>query len=365
MTTEQVSLLHSVIGGMAKVAADSSNTSSSAAGGGGGATGGGTTLSSSPLIVLYLDPDFVRISTKGGGVAGSTCCFAELRARDGLFLEHKIESAAENVIVLQVDVLSLKLALNSVLSSSRGGGMTGGNRNNVSMNGSNRGDALASIYGPQQSHLVVIKLAKRSNLPCLCLDGMATASSGGGDGSAVEIHQAIPVRILRSTEMQYHLPPQINMPSVQLELCTLDRRSIFLKGVVDKLRSMGPHLYLEASMKGNLTIRLDHEGASLACFYHQLVPRWDDDDDTGNDEDGGMKERDINSHCTLKVDSHKLWTCLQWQQPNSASSFVSSCLLGMVENEMLVMHIVLHPPSIGFFTYYIPVHFLREDEDLS
>ena len=357
MTTEQVSLLHSVIGGMAKVAADSASSLSSATAGGGRMTGGA--LSSSPLIVLYLDPEFVRISTKGGGVAGSTCCFAELRARDGLFLEHKIESAAENVIVLQVDVMSLKLALNSVLSSSRVGGLNGNNKDT----NSSRNNALTSIYGAQPSHLVVIKLAKRSNIPCLCLDGMATASSGGGDGSAVEIHQAIPVRILRSAEMQYHLPPQINMPSVQLELCTLDRRSIYLKGVVDKLRSMGSHIFLEASMKGDFTIRLDHEGASLACFYHQLVPRWDDDDN--NDENGGTKERNIESHCTLKVDSHKLWTCLQWQQPNPALSFASSCLMGMVENEMLVMHIVLHPPSIGFFTYYIPVHFLREDEDLS
>jgi hypothetical protein len=33
--------------------------------------------------------------------------------------------------------------------------------------------------------------------------------------------------------------------------------------------------------------------------------------------------------------------------------------LCMVENEMLVMHVDL---AIGFFTYYIPVLFLQEDE---
>jgi HUS1 checkpoint protein len=333
LATEQVSLLHSVIAPMAKVSSDSTSST---------ALGGGTPC---PLVVIYLDPQFIRISTKGGGIAGSTCCFAELKARDGLFLDHRIESAADDVIVLQVDVNSLKMALASVLSSSRG---AGNNRNGNS--------ALTSIVGPQQHHLVVMKLAKRSNLPCLCLDGTAPTSDGS---SAVEIHQAIPVRILRSNEMQHHLPPQINMPNVQLELCSLDRRPLFLKGVVDKLRAMGSHILLEASMKGDLTIRLDHEGASLACFYHQLVPRWDDDDNENT------ASRDDKSRCTLKVDSQKLWMCLQWQQPNLSASFISSCLMGMVENEMLVLHILLHPASMGFFTYYIPVHFLRDDEDLS
>lgn len=45
------------------------------------------------------------------------------------------------------------------------------------------------------------------------------------------------VRILRHTEMQYHLPPQINTPQVQLEL-PLERP---LRAVVDKLKAMGPH----------------------------------------------------------------------------------------------------------------------------
>jgi hypothetical protein len=112
-------------------------------------------------------------------------------------------------------------------------------------------------------------------------------------------------------------------------------------------------VYLEASMKGDLTIRLDHEGASLACFYNQLVPRWEDDEDN----EGG--ERDATAHCTLKVDAQKLWTCLQWQQPSLP---INSCLLGMVENEMLVLHILLHPQLNSFFTYYVPVHFIQDDD---
>jgi hypothetical protein len=101
-------------------------------------------------------------------------------------------------------------------------------------------------------------------------------------------------------------------------------------------------VYLEASMKGDLTIRLDHEGASLACFYNQLVPRWEDDEDN----EGG--ERDATAHCTLKVDAQKLWTCLQWQQPSLP---INSCLLGMVENEMLVLYTLLETPNATFSSY--------------
>jgi hypothetical protein len=43
---------------------------------------------------------------------------------------------------------------------------------------------------------------------------------------------------------------------------------------------------------------------------------------------------------------------------------VTSCLLGMVQNEMLVLHVLLSPEQVGFFTYYLPVHFLH-DEDMT
>ena len=163
--------------------------------------------------VMYLDPEFLRISCRSE--SGITC-FAEL-SKD-VFLEHRIESAADNVIVCQVDLQSLKLALASVVSHHKSASAGNPNNSNVS--------AVQSLLGQQ---MVVLKLAKRNQLPCLCLDGHAQ--------DAVEIHQAIPVRILRSSEMQFHLPPQINPPQVQLEL-PLERP---LKAVVEKLKSMGPH----------------------------------------------------------------------------------------------------------------------------
>lgn len=318
LTTDQVSVLCNVVAPMAKL----QDTHRGA--------------------VLYLDPDFIRISCRSD--SGITC-FAELSKL--IFLEHRIESAAENVIVCQVDLISLKLALQSVISS--GGHLHGNHSNNnprkANQNGTQNHAPPTMVHAMLAQQTVILKLAKRNRLPCLCLDGHAT------DEGAVEIHQAIPIRIMRATEMQYHLPPQINTPSVQLEL-PMDRP---LRVVVDKLKSMGPHIYLEASMKGDLTIRLDHDGASLACFYHNLQPRWEEPEDNNPDE----PPITINSSCILKVDGTKLSQCLQWQQSHLATS---SCLIAMVHNEMLVLHVMIHPEQFGFFTYYLPVYCLTEED---
>ena len=104
-------------------------------------------------------------------------------------------------------------------------------------------------------------------------------------------------------------------------------------------------------MKGDLTVRLDHEGASLACFYNHLTPRWD--------EDSENQAPNADASCILKLDAAKLSSCLQWQQHQH---YTSSCLLGMVKNEMLVLHVLLHPESAGFYTYYLPAYFMDDDE---
>lgn len=309
------------------------------------------------LAVLYLDEDYVRVSCKTSDQSGITC-FAELSQKE-IFVDHRIESAADNVIVCQVDLVSFRLALQSVMQSrNSGSGKYSHQGDDRTSSGENRRQsALQSLLAGQQA--VVFKLAKRNQLPCLCLEGKHT------NDQDVDIHQAIPVRIMRRNEMQNHLPPQINYPNVQLEL-PLDRP---IRPVIDKLKAMGQCIILEGTMKGDLTIRLDQDGASLACFYSHLIPRWQDDDEPGGN---GLPSTNPNASCILKVDSNKLATCLQWQPTSaissssySSSSFpLTSCLLGMVHNQMLVLHVLLHPEQAGFFTYYLPVHFLQHEEEM-
>lgn len=143
---------------------------------------------------------------------------------------------------------------------------------------------------------------------------------------------------------RFHLPPKINVPDVQLELSATQP----LRIVVDRLKSISPHVYMEGTMAGELTLRIVNDGASIRTFFSKLVPRFDD-----------CKSNQPDTSCTLKVDTKKLSTCLQWQA--TMAKHVSSALLCMVENEMLVLHILLNPAEVGFFTYYIPIHFLSND----
>lgn len=135
------------------------------------------------VAVLYLDPEHVRLSTRdasGDGIA----CFAELATADGIFLSHRVESAADNAIVFEIDLTQWRTALHSVLG---GGG-------DQRRKGSNRDDDSQIPMGPPSS-ITTFKLAKRhGGLPCLCMD--ASCSSG------VDVHHAIPVRIMRASDMQ-------------------------------------------------------------------------------------------------------------------------------------------------------------------
>lgn len=198
LATEHLQLLHNVIVPISRLT-----------GGGGGSIGSGTTI--------YLDPEHLRISSRGGAgsrVDGGTsqlggaeqgaegiACFAELIALNGIFLEHKIESIANNVIVFDIDLVQLRTALSATLQSLGGSGGDSGTRSGPFYNSGEdaRNSSFSSrnntSYSSSSSILVVMKLAKRGGLPCLCLD---TSCANG----SLDVHHAIPVRILRAEEWQ-------------------------------------------------------------------------------------------------------------------------------------------------------------------
>ena len=370
MASEHLQLLHNVIVPISRLTGGGSGPDS---------IGSGTTL--------YLDPEVLRISSRGG--AGKTAdgntsshlgggggeqgaegiaCFSELIAVNGIFLEHKIESIAENVIVFDIDLVQLRTALAATLQSlggsgasgSHGGGGGGGggesfksaplhnsnmdaSRNNTSTsNGSRR--SSSSFHS--SSILVVMKLAKRGGLPCLCLD---TSCANG----TLDVHHAVPVRILRAEEWQHHLPPVVNTPDVQLEF-QLERP---LRPVIERLKAISPIIYVDGSMAGELVLRIDSDAVSIRTFYDKLIPRVDEEEEENNALSQSKKEP---AQCTLKVDSKKLLASLQWQSSMARGS-VSSYIICMISNEMMVVHVVLNPEDVGFFTYYVPVHFLSPD----
>jgi len=345
MAAEHVQLLHNVIVPISRLTGSTDGKS----------IGSGTTI--------YLDPEVLRISSRGG--AGRTvdggrdsvggeqgaegiACFSELIAVNGIFLDHKIESIADNVIVFDIDLVHLRTALAATLQSLGGGGSGGDSSKSAPLHNSDRDGGGGRNANNQRrsapfsnSILVVMKLAKRGGLPCLCLD---TSTANG----TLDVHHAVPVRILRAEEWQHYLPPVVNTPDVQLEF-QLERP---LRPVIERLKAISPVIYLDGSMKGELTLRIDNDSVSVKTMYDKLIPRVDEEEESQSQSDP--------SKCTLKVDSKKLLASLQWQSSMARGS-VSNYIICMIQNEMMVVHVVLDPEDVGFFTYYIPVHFLSED----
>ena len=148
-----------------------------------------------------------------------------------------------------------------------------------------------------------------------------------------------------------------------------------LRTVLDRLKHISSTIYLDANDKGELTISAHTDGASIQTYFSKFVPRFDSNDDHENDHTGSpapppRNASHMNRTARIKVDTKKLAASLQWQhQPTSSSSssnsnsnqMVSTALLCLIENEMVVVHVNLYPMNVGFFTYYVPVHYLSND----
>lgn len=315
LAPEHVSLLYGLIGPISRLS--------------GGDSGSVKTGHSALLMggsVLRLSTDTLRLTTKGkSNDADGISFFAELATHDGIFLEHRIQSATEdNAIAMEIDLIQLRMALQSIVSSNESASYHG---------------KLEAV--PVQFSTAILKLAKRDGIPCLCIDAYTK-------GGVVAVHHSIPVRIMRVEDADYHLPPKVNTPDIQLELPNSYDRPIRI--IAERLKAVSPHVYLEASMVGELTLRIDNDGSSVRTFFDKLRPRPEDIRPGGKDP------------CCVKVDTKKFWTALQWQQPSILPN-VSKAILCLVENEMLLIHVMLNPESVGFLTYYVPVHFLSDDQE--
>ena len=87
LAPEQLTALHQCVVSTAKIASSSSAAENSL-----------SWMKNSGI--LALDRDTVRISCKS-----SVSCFAELKAQDGIFCEHRIESAAATVLRFPIDAV--------------------------------------------------------------------------------------------------------------------------------------------------------------------------------------------------------------------------------------------------------------------
>ena len=344
MAPEQVAMLYQLILPISKLSGSGVENSSSNNQGSSWLTRNGS--------MLRLDDAHLQLSTAGRTQdTDGIQCFAELDTIgfSSIFLEKVIESAApHNAIVMELDLVQLRLALKSILGDSPHG---------------QHGDSMMMAPGGGQT---VLKLAKRNNIPCLCLDAITPGTT------LIQIHHAVPVRIRKHQEMQNHMPPPHTVPDVQLELISATKSSIApLRTIVEKLKPLSPVLYLEASSTtGELTVSAYQDGASVQAFFSKLTPRH-----TTSSADHASPPPTTTTPnkttATVKMDTKKLGAALQGLQNSSSSSsasgsggnaIVNQAVLCLVENEMVVVHVNLQY-GVGFFTYYVPVHFLLDEDD--
>jgi len=123
---------------------------------------------------------------------------------------------------------------------------------------------------------------------------------------------------------------------------------------------MSPYINIEGRMTGELSLSIDADGVSVRTYCNRLVPRFEECKASKEHSEKG--EDDTSARCVLKLDSKKLLSSLQWQSVLSLGRNVHSAILCMAENEMLVLHVLLNPRSLGFFTYYVPVNFISADQ---
>eukprot|EP00557_Chaetoceros_sp_GSL56_P008485 CAMPEP_0176489402 /NCGR_PEP_ID=MMETSP0200_2-20121128/7264_1 /TAXON_ID=947934 /ORGANISM="Chaetoceros sp., Strain GSL56" /LENGTH=413 /DNA_ID=CAMNT_0017886531 /DNA_START=109 /DNA_END=1350 /DNA_ORIENTATION=- len=404
LSVPHTQLLYNLVNPLSKLQSHSQQYSSSGIGSNALLSSSNASSSLSSSTILYLDDDKLVFSTRGSSYKNDSdgiFCFAELITTNGIFNSHVIQSLeADNAILMELSLLQFKTALKGVLSTQK-----------ESIGNSISG--AASSLGSE----VIIKLAKRNGgLPHLCFevrDPLTTHHNridevggvvGGAVAEGIGVNYAVPVRIMKVVELQYHVPPRLGMPDVQLML-PKDRP---IRNVVERLRGISPYLYMEGNMKGILTLRIDSDGGSIRISLDKLVPIHEDckssqgngpghgknssgsqtqsqtqnsdhqeemeQDDSQQPQDSHDKQKMSHQHtqttqpkepiaparCTVKVDSKKLHASLHWQATLGIRD-VSSAVLCMWENEMLVLDVTLNP-EIGRFMYYIPVHYVSSDD---
>jgi hypothetical protein len=210
--------------------------------------------------IIFLSPDHIRIALVTDTV-DLPKGFVELR-QDILFSEYHIESLNENNLLLKI------------------------NLNNLS-------NALASGKNASQS---VIKLVKRGDTPCLCIETKAAAALG------VDITHDIPVSVLRCSEIVHYQPPDVPPPRVSLDI----GRSKLFRTVIERMQKLSKYVYFNAHQSGKIVLSIDHTSSStIRTYFTGLQPRFV----------GGAlsRQRDAANEALVKCDIRKLSVVLHFQ----------------------------------------------------
>jgi hypothetical protein len=300
-------------------------------------------------VTLQLDTHQLRIllnsqdSNKEHGIV----VYAEFD-NDSIFLDHKIESKSENnAITMLLDVTQLRLAFRTIVST---------HDKTTTVNKSQ--STAAPPPPPALLVPTVWKLAKRQNLPCLCLDGLSASNN-------IHIHQAVPVRLTPDHTLSVPTVPNFhddhgdgdddnhnNGPNM-LQLRLPAQKYPSFKTLLERSKHSASVAYLSGTVHGELTVTVYTDSGCHVESHFRHLPV------VSSNKAGKNKSGDTTTTTTtVKVDIRKLTACL-----HNTSSIATSCDLCLVENEMLILHSDTTADNneggggAGRILYFVPVHY--------
>lgn len=241
-----------------------------------------------PKSILLLTAEDLRFCMTDSANTDGLSAFAQLNPEE-LFMDWRIESQTNNIILLEVQLQNILDALNSAKKA------------------------------PQCQ----IKLAKRSGQACLCLETRALE---------IDVLHEIPVTLIRASDAAYYNPPPVDRPQVQLTL-PMGRG---LKNIVDRVKSLSKHLYLKATMAGSLDVRVANDQVEIRSFFTELQPSFENLDD--EDEEDIMQGK-----AYVKLESKPFSTALQ------CTPIATNSLICLEENHTVVVHNQLNGGTITFY----------------
>ncbi|GMH75586.1 hypothetical protein TrRE_jg12989 [Triparma retinervis] len=248
---------------------------------------------------IKIDPKQLRIST-GGGEQSGLKCFTEV-SLEAIFHAYKIESMQGNQILVECDLNHLRSLLSSILTA-----MT-------------------------PSSTCLLKLAKRNLYPVIVVE------KEGGDG--VDVKGEVPVRVLQVNEFSNMLPPKTSVPDVQVVLPPASNPT--LRNVLEKMKGMAGHVYVEGSMSGDLSFSSMKDGVAARVFFNGLKVAFQDckasaEYQARHNPRNSAPQDDTTYKCVVKVEAKRLLEMFRWQIP--LQKWVTDSTLCMVEDEMLILH---------------------------
>jgi HUS1 checkpoint protein len=201
---------------------------------------------------MLLTEDSVRIAVVSESIE-TPRCYSEFKS-SMLFSEYKIESQSDNTILFEIGLSQLSKALGSGKYSSQ----------------------------------CQIKLVKRDNKACLCVETKANESI-----MSVDVLHDIPIRVLKPTEIIHYMPPDIPAPKVALDL----PKNKLMKTIVDKMLKFSKHVSITAYQSGRLVLKAEHSSAVIRTYYNGLQPRYVGQMDI---------VRDVDNQASVKLNLRKM-----------------------------------------------------------